>query len=364
MQFVKTEDLKTGMRLARPIYSKKGVLLFDRNFRLTMQAIESARNFGLLGIYVLDPAEPLPPMSEEDLEFEHFQMKEIFSLQEEIEKILSGGKKSRISNIADMLLKNFGHVERKINFYQSLRSREDYVYRHSLNVAILCTLITHVMNIRLDEQKHTVCAALLHDIGRVQMKEDKLDDNDLSTISQLRLLEAQSQANDLIESAATDGKAVRRICMQVLRLQMDMLNGENEASNAKMTMGAKILAVANRYDEVTAMSLSGNAESEVKALCEFRDNPHIYDPAVVEALISSINILPPGSCIEMNTGEKALVLVENPDDVLKPMVLSFKDNSIIDLSLRVNRDIEIVDIMKTLDNRYIMDIDTLHSAGY
>ena len=67
MHFVKTEELKTGMRLARPIYNKKSILLFDRNSLLSVQAIESIRNFGLIGVYVLEPAEPLPPMTQEDL---------------------------------------------------------------------------------------------------------------------------------------------------------------------------------------------------------------------------------------------------------------------------------------------------------
>ena len=31
MKFVRTEDLKAGMRLAKPIYNKKGVLLYERN---------------------------------------------------------------------------------------------------------------------------------------------------------------------------------------------------------------------------------------------------------------------------------------------------------------------------------------------
>ena len=63
MLFVRTEDLKTGMRLARPVYNKKSILLFDRNSLLSVQAIESIRNFGLIGVYVLEPAEPLPPMT-------------------------------------------------------------------------------------------------------------------------------------------------------------------------------------------------------------------------------------------------------------------------------------------------------------
>ena len=45
MKFVKTEDLKIGMRLAKPIYNNKGVLLYDRNSKLTSQGIDSVKNF-------------------------------------------------------------------------------------------------------------------------------------------------------------------------------------------------------------------------------------------------------------------------------------------------------------------------------
>ena len=73
MQFVKTADLKPGMRLAKPIYNKMGVLLYERDTLLTMQGINSIENFGLIGIFILEPAEPVPPLSREDLEFEQFQ---------------------------------------------------------------------------------------------------------------------------------------------------------------------------------------------------------------------------------------------------------------------------------------------------
>ena len=59
MIYVKAEDLKVGMRLARPIYNKRGILLYGRNDKITRQGIESVKNFGLIGLYVLEPAEPL-----------------------------------------------------------------------------------------------------------------------------------------------------------------------------------------------------------------------------------------------------------------------------------------------------------------
>ena len=47
MQFVRSQDLKPGMRLAKPIYNKMGVLLYERNTKLTLQSINSIDNFGL-----------------------------------------------------------------------------------------------------------------------------------------------------------------------------------------------------------------------------------------------------------------------------------------------------------------------------
>ena len=46
MRFIKTDDLKPGMRLAKPIYNRNGVLLYERNSQLTVPGISSVKNFG------------------------------------------------------------------------------------------------------------------------------------------------------------------------------------------------------------------------------------------------------------------------------------------------------------------------------
>ena len=122
----------------------------------------------------------------------------------------------------------------------------------------------------------------------------------------------------------------------------------------KMLPEAKILQVAGRYDEITGMSLTGESISEVRAILEFQDNEDVYDPEVVQALIDSVFILFPGVSVELSSGEKALVINENQQNILKPTVITFRQNKIMDLTDRDNADIRVVDIMKTLDNRYIM----------
>ncbi len=364
MKFVKMENLKVGMRLARPIYSKTGVLLFDRDSQLSSAAIESVKNFGLLGIYILEPAEPLPPMSEEDREFERFQTMMVASIQDELGLILSQRKTKNSMNIAAQIIRSYGHIENKINFYQNLRSRDDFVARHSLNVAILCAMISHALNMPLDDQQRLLFAALVHDIGRLKSKNEEMYGASGDVEKRQELFAETLRHYDVIEDAfATNGTAIKRMCSQAMRVQMETEAGRPMPIDMdKMVLGAKVLLVANVYDEKTAMNLSGESESEVKAIKEFIDHPEIYDKNVVDALIGCVNILFPGVSVELSTGEKALVLSENTFNILQPMVLCFKDNSILDLSLAINSDIYVMDIMKTLDNRYIMDTDTLKNV--
>ena len=363
MQFVKVEDLKIGMRLARPIYNKQGVLLFERDSKLSEQAITSIHNFGLLGIYILEPAEPVPPMSEEDLEFERFQTMTVFALQEELEHILETRKASKLPTIEATIIRKYGHMDKKVNFYQNLRSYNDFVCKHSLNVAILCTMISHVMNVRIEEQNNAVYAALVHDIGKVgifkELGEGKGNVEELDE----RLLKAQLTQVDIIENAFAQGTGVRRICVQLAKAQMEI--NEGQPISAKLGLPAKILLVANKYDEMTAMRVNTTqTESEVRAIKELISKPEYYDAEIVNALIQSIHILFPGVSVELNTGEKGLVLVANEVDILRPMILGFRDNSILDLSSKAYKDIEIVDIMKTLDNRYVLDTEALKNAGF
>ena len=363
MLFVKREELKTGMRLARPIYNKDGVLLYERNSKLTAQGIESIRNFGLIGIFVLEPAEPVPPMTQADIDFERFQTMCVFSIQEEMEKILQTKRLNKMPTIAANIIKNYGHLDKKINFVQNLRSKEDYIYKHSLNVALLCAMITHVLNMRVDEQFETVQAAVIHDIGKLTVPKSIMEKDILSPEEQEAVRSAEIHGFDLIDSVYSSSPNIRRICMQAQKALESVETGE-DISAMKMVNGAKVLTVAGAFDVMTAMQAEKAPESEVAAIKHLMDNPQVYDSGIVEGLIRSVNILYPGVSVELNTGEKALVITANEQNILEPMILMFGDNSIVDLSNRSTYgDLEIKDIMKTMDNRHVMDMEMLKKQG-
>lgn len=365
MLFIQQEDLKIGMRLAKPIYNKKGVLLYERNSKLTAQGIESVKNFGLIGIYILEPAEPLPPMTQDDINFERFQTMCVFSIQEELLAIREKQKYQKLPTIAGTIIKDYGHLERKINFVQNLRSNEDYVFKHSLNVAILCALMTHKLNMYYEELKETIDAAIVHDIGKLNIEDELLKKGgNLDDGERAKVRHCEVAGLDIIEQACRSlSPNVKRIAQQAYT-QLENFRSGKSVDMVKTMKSSKVLMVAEVFDTMTAMSYGYEPTSEIAALRYLMEYPEVFDEQVVEALINSVNFLSEGCCIELSNGEKGLVLAANEQDILKPMILLFKDNSIIDLRQQlIYADLEIKDIMKTLDNRHVMNMDVAKQFG-
>jgi hypothetical protein len=108
------------------------------------------------------------------------------------------------------------------------------------------------------------------------------------------------------------------------------------------------------------MNINKPPVSEVAAMAYLRKRTPKYSTRVISALAECIHILPTGACVDLSDGEKALVLMDNPADYTRPMVLKFSNNIIYDLSdPTIGDSLKIVDIMKTMDNRIHIDENTL-----
>ena len=234
MLFVKVDELKPGMRLGKPIYNKNGVLLYDRDTKLTMQAIYGIKNFRLLGLYILEPAEPVPPMSEDDINFERFQTMAVFSIREDLDLIDSGKKDKGLDWLCSLIIKNYGDLNHKINFVQSLRSSEDYIYKHVLNVAILSAIIAGQMGFPVGRINLLVKSAILHDIGALKLQQlpdaEDLDDGTKEVVKK-NTQETLARYGDLDE--------------EVLRLITQMQELYTRESDAEIPVALKESVNAN-----------------------------------------------------------------------------------------------------------------------
>ena len=360
MLFVKTEDLKPGMRLAKPIYNRNGVMLYERNSKITSQGIISVNNFGLIGIYILEPAEPVPPMSEDDIEFERFQAMSIFEIKEILDAYSEGKKENNMYQFINQLLKKYGSLHHKINFIQNIRSNDDYVYKPSLNTAILCALISSRLGLEFKTQLDLTAAALLHDIGGLQIPNNirRKKTIDLTMEDEKKITMCYQNSYDAFKANLDLSPDIKRILSAGLMLLHPDIPSATE--NVPKVIGAEILKVANCFDNMTAMKFGDEPLSEIAAIRYLLEMEDQFDRKIVDALLDSINILSPGVCVEFTNGDKGLVVTANDSNVLEPFVLSFKDNKLYNLAdSKVAEQMKIKDIMKTMDNRHVVDKEFL-----
>lgn len=328
MRFVKTDDLEKGMRLARPVYNKNGVLLYDRDTKLTRQGINSIRNFSLIGIYILEPTEPLPPMTEEDIEFERFQTMSVFGLREDMALVNMGKTPANIENMAKLIIKKYANKDIKLSTIQNLRSSEDRIYKHSLSIAILAAAMGARLKMTPGQIEAMVTAGLIFSI-------------DISL---------------LIDNEAVS-EEVKMILSYEYRLKNDIVIFDEDE---RIMNQAKVLLCADIYDDMTAMQIGYEPESEVAAVKYFLANIEKYGDVNVGALVDSLRMLYPGICVQLTNKATGIVILGNEENVLRPIVLGFGVNAVYNLmDDAVYSKVQIEDIMKTMDKRVHIDQNTI-----
>jgi hypothetical protein len=358
MRYVKTPDIEIGSRFAKPIYNRDGVLLFNSGVKIDASMIARLRELNLYGTYVLDPAEPVPPITDEELEFERFQWTETYVVEEILQDTINDRAPQKLEGLVDLIYSRFGRTRTKMNFNQCLRGENDFVYKHSLNVAVLVTLLSKRMHFDPKEMRYLIEAALYHDIGKLFVPSQILQKDGPLTPEELdETYSGLIKGFQLFNENYYYPSGMRRYMLQLSR---DLTNRLPKYPNYEQTLllGTKIIQVADLYDTLTAVRSYKLPMSAFSAMKVLRGEPERYDTKVLDELEECIDILPAGSYVMLSNDEQGIVVQENPKDILRPVVLGLMSNTIYDLELRsVYKEIQIVDTVFTPDNRQHIEID-------
>ena len=363
MKFVKTDDLKAGMRLAKPIYNKNCVLLYDRNSALTAPGIVSIRNFGLFGIYILEPAEPVPPLSREDLEFEQLQTIYMFKLRECFSTIEKRKKIASLPALLTDIMKHYCNPNHRVNFNQNLRSGEDFVYKHAISTAILVAMMSAQLKFAPQKQMAMITAALLYDIGYLHVPKATLEkSNELSAADRDIIQKALERGLEPLSMYRNDFEFFSRsLALMQAYVYADFPEKFTARPDDELQQMVQILRVADQFDQLTAMSVGHDPVSEIMAMRTFEKDTDHFPPDITSVLAECIHIVPQAASIDLSSGDKGIVLIENTKDFMRPVILRLSDNQIYDLRQdHVYKYLQITDIMKTMDNRVQMDKETLN----
>ncbi len=203
-----------------------------------------------------------------------------------------------------------------------LGTKEDHGPQfHALNVMTLCMLVGHKVGLSERDLTDLAMAALAHDAGKADIPLSILRNGHRKKHEEDHYrLHVKHSVQLARESNAFNGTAIA------------MIADHHEAADGSgwpqgktdMSVGARILAMANRYDRLCTPEGNGVAPlMPAEALAHMlRNEVSRYDPALLRTLISLLGVYPPGTVVKLNDGSLALS-VSPGEQITAPRVLLY-----------------------------------------
>lgn len=338
MRYVPTERLETGMLIAHPIYDDRGRILIHDYNELSEKYMQKIKELGLQGIYIEDRHSS--DVVIKDIISGKLRNKGIHAL-----KALDIGQCINVSKeIVNEMLSNstwdYGMVD--------IRSFEEYLYRHSVQVAVLATLIGIGMGFSRKELEELCLGGLLHDLGMLRVgKNISTTDAVLSYIEVAQVRLHPKISLRMIEE--------RRDIMMTTRMAV-LQHHENEDGSGypegkagdKIHRFAKILHVADTYDALISKRPYRKPYTYQEAV-EYlmgRCNAQ-FNKEIVQQFLKSVPVYPKGFPVMLSDGREGFVLRNKKGFPLRP-VIRLLDGKEIDLSdVKKNRNITLHSVMES-----------------
>lgn len=322
MHFVPINKISVNDVIIKPIYDERGILLLNSNIPLTKTNIEKIKQLGYQGLYIYDNLS----------KFDEF--KEVIDEQQRREAI----KSLKILNLdavayfANTIVNSLINRNNMCVELQELSNYDDFLYQHSINVAILSATIGIGYGFNNEQLKNITLAALLHDIGKNEIDKKILDKPSKLTLEEYEIIKNHSK---LGYEALKNKESISSTIKVAVLEHHENEDGTGYPRNIKgenIHIFAKIIHVADVYDALISKRVYKKAYEPSEAIEYLMSNIGImFDMNVVLTFIKYIAIYPVGTMVMLSSGEKAQVVKNNDNMPLRPVVALLKNEKLIDL---------------------------------
>ena len=172
---VLVDKVKEGMVLARTLYSNEGNILLNSGIILKNSYIVKFRDLGVREVYVED--EISRDIVLKDVISEETRFEARVNIKNAMDSIRYGSSLDvrQVRNSVYKMIDELMDVQDTMVNMQDLKSNDQYVFSHSVNVCVL-SLITGI-SMKYDEEKlrELGMGAMLHDIGKTRVPPEILN---------------------------------------------------------------------------------------------------------------------------------------------------------------------------------------------
>jgi len=321
MQRVSFSVLQPGMTVATNVRGADGRLLVRNGMVLTASSIRKLANLGIGSVYIRNPlfaAIDVPELVREDTRVR---------LVRELQNAFAGYQKNGDietdalrGEVKTMVAEVIGNRDAMLHTFD-LRTYQDYLYAHSVNVAIISVLIA--LNLDYNEARLTDLAlgALLHDIGMLAVPGDII----------LKMGNLTPAEAETVQRHAADGFEIVRKRREISTLaahiafqhheRFDGTGYPRRLKGEEIHEYARIVAVADIFDALIADRpyRKGLLPHEAYEIMMTLGDKYV-DKTILGIFLANVAIYPVGTVVQISSGETAVVARVHPGLQARPVV--------------------------------------------
>ena len=327
-----TRRLRPGMVTAQSVYNRSGGSYLTRGTVITPQYIDKLKRIGISHITVTsaDPSLNLPPP--EDIVNEKTREEAIHRVYKAYTTLEKGGKLDidPLAETAESIISDL--LSNKSNLVQmtDLRLYDDYTFAHSVNVAVLSTMIGITCKLSHKDLTNLTIGALLHDVGKIDIpisilnKPFSLSDDEFALIRNHPLSGYDRIMN--LDIKHIDLRPLAMIACQ----HHEHLDGNGYPYHLKggqVHRLARMVAIADVYDALTTArsykrAYSPYVASKIMTKCSGLQ----FDKELLTSFLEHVALYPVGTVLKTDLGygivKKIRIGLTN-----YPLIVIFADKS-------------------------------------
>jgi len=270
--------------------------------------------------------EPLPETRSlpEELPRAHATWSKTQAFVEEVTRRIEAGNDLNLQGARPIIRECVESVKANASamFWMSrIKSRDAYTAEHCLRVAIFCVAFARFLGMP-DEDLETVgMCGLLHDLGKLKVPDKILNKPGALTPEEYGIMR---QHTTLGYELLRADPGLDPIISDVTCHHHERMDGRGypqQLAEWQISRFARLVSIVDAFDAITSDRCyrDGLPTSDAIRIL-YRNRGQQFDASMVEAFIRMIGVYPPGSLVELSSGEIAIVVATHPGRKLRPRV--------------------------------------------
>lgn len=326
---------KPGMKLAADVYDSDSRLIVPKDIIIDESVINRFKLYSVFSliIYLEEEKQELKPEEvgyfesiKQKKDFAHFEEKFSESvddlktnLNDIVKKYTPISPEKMLKGVAEVIASNkTGH--NMFDMLNCMRGYDDLTYVHSMNVALICNVMAGWLGKSQEETDLITMAGLLHDIGKLKMPVDIITKPEKLTDEEYEIIKSHpTLGHDILLESNVDERIKNAAWMHHERY--DGGGYPNGLVGEQIDDIARIVAIADVYDAMTANRVYRNGLCPFKVIAHFERDMSIYDPRYILLFLEKTAETYVSNKVLLSNGKEGKIIMINKMSLSQPVVM-------------------------------------------